>query len=300
MVILVLTTGACQQRGKTGNLAHLPASICGNWSTDSSILRCRIRLRSTHVSETDAIVAVLEIENKTTGSIALLPRDKDVLAETEPTLIWTVGAKIYFSQSDVPVPRQLAAGQSCVIGPVRLQLAPSLRAPSTLQAVSVSLDTGAQRIAAPAVSISITPATWGPMCGNLRACLSPQIESVRLGQSVHLSLYLYAGAERSWEFTAPDWDAPNIRSEDGLITLRYAPRSDRRMMSHTTGPIQRNELDVTKVFSHSGNYRMRVQFVGPGGCEILSNEIPLRIDASDQAQIGGAPLPIARVASNPS
>jgi len=246
-------------------------------------------LESIHVKESGNVVAALELRNTSNRPIDLSQSKEQSVA---PALIWSVGSKIYFAQARTTVPRRIGARQTLVIGPARLWIAPAVEARGTVQAVAASLDTKAMHVSAQPVNVSITPAQWGPTTGRLRACLGAESEVVPAGQPVHLFLCVYNSGSSAWKFAAPDWEAPNVRSEDGLITLRYQPRPNGRMITQPAGLIQRHDLDVSSIFARPGTYRVRVQLFGlstapssgasSAPSQILdSNEITLRVIAGE-------------------
>src|SRR5438552_3459794 len=98
------------------------------------------------------------------------------------------------------------------------------------QKVSGSIAIGEERLSAPPVDVWIAPAAWGPVIDGVRLCLGAEKETFAANQPVRLLLYVQNLRRTALTFGAPDWRSPSIRSEDGQVTLTYAPKPDAQSM----------------------------------------------------------------------
>jgi hypothetical protein len=262
-------------------LAASKMPIFGEWSEPLAGLRCRIRLLSTHIHETESILAAVEIANDSNRAVRI-----DLSSRQQPSLIWSVGETLFLARSDPQQAQKirLSHGQTREIGRTWLAIAPAVKARSGPQKIAASVAIGEERLSAPPVDVWIAPATWGPPVQGVRLCLGAEKETFASSETIRLLLYVQNMRRTVLTFGVPDWFSPSVRSEDGRVTLIYAPGSDAIEMHHQPGLIQRHVLDVSSVFTRPGSYHVRVQLDGlpvatsaHAGQPLLSNDVLIRV-----------------------
>src|SRR5262245_25108253 len=281
-ITVIALLGGCSAPVHTTKIAAGSLAIAGAWSDESAGIRCRLRVATTHVSETGAIVTALEVLNSTDHTVDLRRRGMGF----EPQALWSLGSTIYFgSQLGLVQPGKIEAGRSVLLGPVRLPVTPAVRPRAGAQALSASIAVGDVRVSAPPVDVWIAPAEWGPPVDGVRLCVGAESDEVAVGSPIRLMLYVHNIRHDPLTFAVPDWTAPQVRSEDGVVTLTYTSTPGGRTMDHQRGLIQRHVLDVSKIFVRPGTYRIRAELNGvPPGPDrstlspLVSNEIILRVE----------------------
>jgi hypothetical protein len=295
---LILAATGCQANNHAVPLSpQKPLPVAGPWGDELAGLKARVRVGSDHVDETGNLLAAVEIVNHSDRPMTV-PNTR-----VEDGVTWSIGPTMFFGSKLPGEIRQVTVrpGSSAIIGPVSLPIAPSVNPRPGPQGIACSMSTSAGWLSAPPHLVSITPATWGPLEQGVRVCLGPgTIIVTPTTRIIRLHLYVHNARYAPLQFPVIDWAWPDVRSEDGVITLSYQAPEAGKKIRHPLGLIQRQVLDVSQVFTRDGFYRVRVEINGvragvatrratssgattstsPDPFTLISNEIALRISSS--------------------
>jgi hypothetical protein len=271
-------------------------TFAGEWSDPVHGVRCRIRLSSTQVRETERLRSALELWNDSQRAIEL---NNTAASKFARASVWTLGNELYFSESldlqNVPEnPVRLAPGERFLIGPALLRVTPAVAPRVGLQSLSASTLLRTDALVAPAAMISVLPAQWGSAGNGLRLCIGIDSATLDVSDPVAIYLYIHNTTNERVALVSPDWAHPQIRSEDDLITLTFTARRGAAVVSESPRVIQRRKLLPGKLFDRSGVYRICVVLDAPPLSFLpkgvwtgsaVSNELSLQVQAAQKPPI---------------
>ncbi len=268
-------------------------SFAGEWSEPVRGVRCRIRLSSDHVRETEALRSALELWNDSQSAVEL---NNTAASKFARCTVWAMESEMFFSESldlqDVPEkPVRLAPGEHFLIGPALLRITPAVAPRIGLQKLTASTLFRTDRLVAPPAMISVSPAQWGATTNGLRLCIGVDSSVIHVSDSFSLYLYIHNTTNNRVTLLSPDWSKPQIRSEDDLITLTLTARRGMGGLGVSPRMIQRRKLLPGKLFDQTGSYRLRVILEAPpfsdlpGGVwtgSAVSNELTLQVESGEK------------------
>lgn len=271
-------------------------TFAGPWSEPVRGVRCRIRLSSDHVRETEALRSALELWNDSQSAVEL---NNTAASKFARCTVWALENEMYFSESldlqDVPEkPVRLAPGEHFLIGPALLRVTPAVAPRIGLQKLTASTLFRTDRLVAPAAMISVSPAQWGATSDGMRLCIGVDSSVIHVSDPVAVYLYIHNTTNNRLSLLSPDWSRPQIRSEDDLITLTFTARQGTGVLGVSPRVIQRRKLLPGKLFDQTGPYRLRVILEAPPFSDLpagawtgsaVSNELTLQVESAEKTPL---------------
>jgi hypothetical protein len=274
-------------------------TYAGPWSDATRGIRCRMRLATNQVRETERLRCALELWNDSGTSVEINNTNASKFARATS---FAIENEMYFSESldarNLPEkPVRLAPGEKLLIGPALLRVTPAVAPRIGAQHLTASTLIATQRVIAPPAMISVTPAQWGSTLNGLRICIGTDSPSVGADEAMTVFLYVHNTTNGRVTILSPDWARPRIRSEDDLLTVILTSAWGAPTASLPPRTIQRRELLPGSLFDRPGVYRLRVildapplSFVPKGiwTGSLVSNELTVQVSAGEKPAVSSS------------